>query len=75
MTRKLEEFQSIAQRRRRVGVDQRIAERGLRVTPFGKHGAYRIVGEGTDILLNDWRALTVGDLDPVIGGGRSGPVH
>lgn len=51
---------------RRAEVDKAIAERGLRVVPLGSNGAVRVYGQGTDILLADWRALTVLDLRPVL---------
>lgn len=61
--------------RRRRQVERIIAERGLRVEPFGEHGARRIFGPGVDVLIGDFRSLGPLDLEPVIEGWRFRRVH
>lgn len=48
----------------RTKVERLIAARGLRVVPRGPR-AWHIVGPATDILFNDWGAVTEADLAPV----------
>lgn len=70
MTR--EEYEAVARVKSREArgarvreIDRLIVERGLRVEPLGSHGAKRIVGDGVDLLVGDWRALSPADLEPV----------
>lgn len=47
-------------------IDRIIAERRMRVEPFGAHGAKRIVGDGIDLLVapGHWNAVSLADLEP-----------
>lgn len=42
-----------------------IAERGMRLTPFGI--GLRLVGPGVDMLFTDWRFVRTSDLQPYRG--------
>lgn len=57
-----EEWRAEQERRRRRAVDVTIRDRGLRVEPFGRAGAWRISGLGVDILFADWSAITAAEL-------------